>query len=187
MSKAEENRYSTFDLFRDKWALVTGGDIEHFNSCTVGWGSLGTLWTGAAGNGSMVTVYIHPDRYTCGFMRSGDTFTVGFFPEEYRKALSVMGRVSGRDTDKVKASGLTPLAAGGGVSYEEAELTIVCRKLYQGQFEKEGIDPSVRDYYINNPKAYPVDENGEWQPHWIFVGQVTDIIDKREEPYPGLF
>ena len=40
MSKAEENRYSTFDLFRDKWALVTGGDIEHFNSCTVGWGVL---------------------------------------------------------------------------------------------------------------------------------------------------
>ena len=34
-----------FDLFRKQWALVTAGTPEHFNACTISWGSLGTLWT----------------------------------------------------------------------------------------------------------------------------------------------
>ena len=33
-----------FSLFDKKWALLTAGSKESFNSMTVSWGSLGTLW-----------------------------------------------------------------------------------------------------------------------------------------------
>ena len=33
-----------FELFRNQWALVTAGGMDAFNSCTVSWGSLGSIW-----------------------------------------------------------------------------------------------------------------------------------------------
>ena len=53
----KEKDYRVFAMFEKDWALVTAGTIERFNSCTVGWGSLGNIW----GDGrSTVTVYVHP-------------------------------------------------------------------------------------------------------------------------------
>ena len=44
-----------FDLFAKKWALLTAGDLSGFNTMTIGWGALGTLW-----GRSVVTVYVKP-------------------------------------------------------------------------------------------------------------------------------
>lgn len=179
MKNFEETEYKVFDLFRNQWALVSSGDIEEFNACTLSWGSLGTLWTRPGKNGSTVTVYIHPARYTLELLQKNDTFTVSFFPSEYRKALGYMGSHSGRNEDKVAASGLTPISLDGTVGYKEANLTFVCRKLYQHQLAKEDIAEDVQDYYVANPKAYPLNENGEWEPHWVFVGEIIDVKDNR--------
>ena len=118
-SSFEEKDYKIFDLFKNQWALVTAGSMERFNSCTVGWGSMGTLWTRPGKSGSVMTVYLHPSRYTREFMMDSGTFTVSFFPKGYKRALGYMGSRSGRDGDKVEGSGLTPVAVGGGVSYED--------------------------------------------------------------------
>ena len=178
MKDFEANDYKVFDLFRRRWALVTAGNMEHFNSCTVGWGSLGTLWTRPGKSGSVVTVYLHPARYTNDLMRESELFTVTFFPAEYKKALGVMGTLSGRDGDKAAAAGLTPVSAGGTVGYAEAELTFVCRTLYRHQMAKEDLAPDVQAYYAGNPKSFPVDENGDWQPHWVYVGEIVDVIER---------
>ena len=26
-----------------------------------------------------------------------------------------------------------------------------------------------------NPKVYPVNENGEWEPHWVYVGEIREV------------
>lgn len=57
-----------------------------------------------------------------------------------------MGSHSGRDEDKVKAAGLTPMVMGEGVAYEEAELTFCCKKIYQHPFEKEGLNEEIGEY-----------------------------------------
>ena len=44
MENFKQKAYNVFELFDQQWALVTAGSIEHYNSCTVGWGSLGNLW-----------------------------------------------------------------------------------------------------------------------------------------------
>lgn len=179
MAEFEEKDYRIFELFHQQWALVTAGTGERFDACTVGWGSLGTIWTGPGKSGSTVTVYLYPTRYTCELLRSSETFTVSFFPQEYRRELAFLGTHSGRDGDKIAASGLTPVPVGDSIAFEEAELVFVCRKIYQHQLAKEDIAPDVQAYYAANPGVYPVDEAGEWHPHWLFMGEITEVIDRR--------
>ena len=70
---------------------------------------------------------------------------------------------------------LTPEPLGEGVGFAEASLTLLCRKLYQHPFEREALDPRVQDYYKSKPQVYPPDEQGQWQPHWVFVGEILQI------------
>ena len=164
MRAFEEKDYKVFDMFNNQWALATAGDITHFNTCTIAWGSLGTIWGGPGGGRSIVTIYINPDRYTYDFLKESDTFTVEFFPPEYRKALGYLGSHSGRDGDKVAAAGLTPKAIGNGVTFAEANLTFLCKKLYQGPFEREGLADEINNGIYKN-----------WQPHWMFVGEILEV------------
>ena len=176
MSSFEEKDYKIFELFEKQWAVVTAGNMEHFNSCTVNWGSMGTLWTRPGKNGSVITVYLYPTRYTREIFTASEIFTVSFFPPTCQRALGILGSRSGRDGNKVEASGLTPVPVGDSVGYQEASMTFLCRKIYQHQLAKEDIAPDVREYYKTNSKVYPVDENGEWQPHWVFVGEIVEQI-----------
>ena len=169
MSSFREKEYKAFEMFEKQWALVTAGSPEHFNGCTLSWGCVGTLW-----NRPVVTVYLHPARYTLGFLLENDCFTVSFFPESCRGALGIMGSRSGRDGDKVSAAGLTPIAIGDSVGYREASTTFLCRKLYQHPFSRDDLAPEIRAYYRSYPKVYPPDEKGEWQPHWVFVGEIIE-------------
>jgi flavin reductase (DIM6/NTAB) family NADH-FMN oxidoreductase RutF len=169
--------YKVFDMFKNDWALVTAGTLDDYNSCTVGWGGLGTLWTRPGKNGATVTVYIHPARYTEQFFEKYPTFTVSFYSKEYKKALGYMGSHSGRNEDKAKNCGLTPVEVGGSVSFEEAKLTFVCKKLYAHQFVKEDLAQEIQDYYAANPTVYS-DGQGEWEPHVVFVGEVLEVEKK---------
>ena len=168
MKPFEEKDYRVFDMFNNQWALVTAGTNVHYNTCTIAWGSLGTIWGGPGRGRPIATVYVNPDRYTWDFLKESDVFTIAFFPERYREALGYLGSHSGRDGDKVAVAGLTPTELSGGVSFEQAELTFVCRKLYQGAFEREGLASEIDQGIYKN-----------WQPHWMFVGEITGVDDRR--------
>lgn len=182
MKAFEDKTYRIFDLFNNKWALVTAGPVNDYNTCTVGWGSLGNIWDKPEKR-SVVTIYVHPDRYTSTFLKKYDTFTVSFYPQSYKKALAYLGSHSGRDGDKVKASGLTPVAMGDGVTFKETEMTFLCHKLYFHQFAKEGLAPEIHDYYAARPAVYPnVTPDGtsdNWEPHYVIMGEIVEAEDKR--------
>lgn len=76
------------------------------------------------------------------------------------------------------AAGLTPVAIGNGVTYAEANLTFLCRKLYQHTFSRDDLAPEVQAYYASMPDVYP-DFHGGWQPHIVFVGEIIDVLDQR--------
>ena len=176
MSDYKTNDYKIFELFRKQWALVTAGTVDNYNSCTVSWGSMGTIWTRPANtDGSIITVYIHPARYTLDFMKNSDTFTVSFFSEDYHNALGYMGSHSGRNEDKAANAGLTPVAINNSTTFKEATTTFVCRKLYQHQFAKEDIHQDIQNHYIGKPQSFPPDEDGNWQPHWMFIGEIIEV------------
>lgn len=177
MKAFETKDYKAFTMFENRWALVTAGMLDDFNTCTVSWGSMGNIWGPNGGDISTVTVYIHPARYTQEFMAKYDTFTVSFFPESYRKALGYLGSHSGRDENKVANSGLTPVAAGDGVTFKEAELTFVCKKLYEHQFDEAYLAEKVKDYYASNPAVYTQAGYDRWEPHYMYIGEVVDAIE----------
>ena len=64
------------------------------------------------------------------------------------------------------------------MTYKEANLTFLCKKLYQHQISKEELAPEISEYYACAPKVFP-DSSGGWQPHLIFVGEIIDVIDER--------
>ncbi len=40
MKEFEQKEYKVFDMFSHQMALVTAGNMERFNGCTIGWGAL---------------------------------------------------------------------------------------------------------------------------------------------------
>ncbi len=157
---AMEFNADAFHIFDRDWALVTAGDLERFNTMTVSWGGLGTLW-----GRPVATVYVKPLRYTHDFLERSDVFTVSFYPAQYRKALTVLGTLSGRDGDKVGKAGLTPVAAGDGVTFREACKTLVCRKIYRQDMDVAAMPADVAEAFYKTEA-----------PHTMYIGQVLEIL-----------
>lgn len=124
--------FNPFEKLSKQWALVSAGSLDKFNMMTVSWGAVGVIW----GKPS-ATVYIRHSRYTKEFVDAGDTFVLTFLKDGHRDALNTLGSKSGRDMDKMKDSGLTPIEVDGEVMFEEAELVLVCRKRYVQDMPKE--------------------------------------------------
>ena len=154
-----------FGQFHIRWALLCAGPAEDHNTMTISWGGMGTLW-----NKPVVTVYVKPCRYTYGFMEKNEYFTVSFYTREYRKALDIMGSRSGRDIDKDAAAGLTPKALGEATTYEEADVTLLCRKIYRQNMITESMPEKVfREYYAAEA------------PHCMYIGEVIEVIKNKKK------
>ena len=163
----KDKSYDVFHMFNDRWALVTAGGIDNYNTMTIAWGSMGTIWGPPHKGKPILTVYVSPARYTHSFLEENEYFTVSFFPEKYRQDLGVLGSKSGRDGEKVSLTQLTPVAVEHGVDFEQAELSFVCKKLYSHQFEKEQVPQEVADWIY---KRMP--------PHTMFIGEIVDVIER---------
>ncbi|MBR6676554.1 MAG: flavin reductase [Clostridia bacterium] len=142
--KPEELSGNTFKMIGSDWMLVSCADGEHFNTMTASWGGMGVLWSKP-----VCFVFIRPQRYTFEFTEKGDRLTLSFFGGRERDALSLCGRKSGRDCDKVKEAGLTPLWVGENApAFQEAETVLVCKKIYSDDIREEKmLDPSIMKNY----------------------------------------
>ena len=151
---------NVFKLFDEEWALITAGTEEGYNTMTASWGGVGTLWSKP-----VATVYVKPIRYTHDFMEKNEYFTVSFYPEEYRKALALLGTLSGRDGDKIAQAGLTPEFLEKAVTFKEARATLLCKKIYRHDFVREEVPAFAADkYYASEP------------PHTMYIGEVVEIL-----------
>ncbi len=154
--------------FAERWFLLTCGEYEkgRFNPMTVSWGSLGTIW-----DKPVAMVVVRPTRHTYQFMERYDTFTLCAFPEADRRFLSWCGGRSGREGDKVRGSGLTPVPSRTvkAPGYEQAELIIECRKIYFGDLvPRNFLDESIEKHYPS--KDY----------HRMYLGQILAVSGTRE-------
>lgn len=155
--------FNPFERIGRDWCLISAGKEGSFNTMTASWGGVGILW-----NMPVATCYIRPQRYTKEFVDREDMFTLTFFPDGYRKALNLCGTVSGRDHDKPKEAGITPLFTDGSVTFEEADLVLVCRKLYAQEMKKDCFtDGNVYK------KCYPEDDL-----HTIYIGEIVKAYAK---------
>jgi flavin reductase (DIM6/NTAB) family NADH-FMN oxidoreductase RutF len=155
---------NAFKVFSDDWFILTAGKEQTYNPMTISWGNFGYLW-----GYPTVTVYVRPDRHTYGFMEKSSTFTICTFDEKHRSAMRYIGSKSGRDGDKIKATGLTAkLTAQESLYYEEAHLIIECEKVFSTAMNPdEIIDPKMKKYYQGGQKPIPV--------HKMYIGKILNI------------
>lgn len=150
---------NVFQIIGRDAMLITAGTPDRFNTMTASWGGWGHLW-----HRDVTFCFVRPQRHTFGFMEQAEYYTLCFFDKEYQAALDFCGSHSGRDVDKIAATGLTPIAdATGAIYFAEARLALVCRKLYAQDLTADSfVDPGVIS------EAYPKADF-----HRMYVGQIV--------------
>lgn len=148
-----------YKMLSENWMLISGGDNDKFNMMTASWGGLGHLY-----NKPVAFCFINPTRHTYQLLENKDTYTLCFFTEAYRDALNYCGTHSGKNEDKVRGSGLTPLITPSkSVAYSEAWMIIECKKLVAQQFTPEAIyDPEAKKQWGENL-------------HKMFIGEIIHV------------
>ncbi|HIV24788.1 MAG TPA: flavin reductase [Candidatus Scatomonas pullistercoris] len=120
-------------MIGDDWMLVAAKKDGQVNAMTASWGGVGIMWGKTA-----ATIYLRPQRYTKEFVDANDTFTLSFFGGREKQAMGYLGKVSGRDEpDKISRTDLHLTDLGGAPAFREAELVLVCRKLYAQEMKPE--------------------------------------------------
>ena len=127
---------------------------------TASWGFFGEMW----GEDSLMVV-VRPQRYTMEFIEKNDYFTVSFYGDN--KAIhKVCGSKSGRDVNKTKETGLTPVTNEKYVYFKEARMVLVVKKQFVQQMKEDAfIDKAVID------KWYP-----EKDYHNMIVGKIEKVL-----------
>ena len=113
----------------------------------------------------MCTVFVRPERYTYEFMENNDYFTISFYPGAYKKDLSILGTKSGRDGDKVALTELTAKPVENGMTFDQATLTLVCKKLYWQDMDGEKIPNEAMERFF---ATEPV--------HRMYIGEVVEVL-----------
>lgn len=156
-----ELNFNPWNKIDKEWFLLTSGDENSYNTMTASWGFMGIMWRKPT-----ISAVVRPTRYTYEFMEKNDLFTVSFFDDEYRSALSFCGSNSGRDCDKAEKAGLTPKFTDGTTTFEEASLVFVCRKIYAQNMDISLLADDVK----------PI--NGSDPIHKQYIGEILKVYTK---------
>lgn len=157
-------KFNPFTTIANNWMLITAGNSASHNTMTASWGGIGELW-----NKPVSTIYIRPQRYTLQFVEESEYYSLCFFDEEYRDALTFCGTKSGRDFDKDKEIHFTPVFDREAPYYEQAKLVFICKKLY-----KQDMAASCFVDKQTLTKNYP-----NMDLHRIFIGEIVTILEKK--------
>ena len=160
-----EIKSNVFDLIANKWFLVCAGDEKGANCMTASWGSMGHIW-----NKPLITTVIRPQRYTKKFVDENEYAAFCFLPEEYRKQLGYLGRVSGRDEDKIKNSGLTPVYENNTMYFAESDLVIIGKKVYTQDMKEECFGEKSLAEAMYPTKDY----------HTAYTYEIIKVLEKGE-------
>lgn len=148
--KHEDFQENAFEMIGKDWLLITAEKDGKVNTMTASWGGVGVLW-----NKKVAYIFIRPQRYTKEFVDFSDRLSVCVLPNSYRKELSYLGNVSGKDEDKISNANLKVQKYEDVPYFDEARLTLICRKLYAQDLKEE--------YFIEKDiidKWYPQKSNG---------------------------
>lgn len=150
-----------------KGILLTTKAGEKVNTMTIGWGKIGIEW-----NKPIFIAYIRESRYTKQLLEESGEFTVNVpMNDGDSKILGYCGKVSGRDTDKIRDLGLTlvdsDVVQTPGI--QQFPLTLECRVIYSQKQDLSRLPQTVTNRF------YPVlDENGFQDYHIAYYGEIVN-------------
>jgi len=142
------------------WTLITSGTDTKTNVMTASWGGLGVFW-----EKPISICFLNPTRYSVTTMDEGETYTISFYTEAYKDALTYCGTTSGRNTDKIKGSGLTPIKTpSGATAFAEAWMIFECKKILAQPISADAVKAD------DLPTGYTVDGY-----HKIYMGEILNV------------
>lgn len=153
---------NVINIIANEYMLITAGNKEKYNMMTASWGFMGEMW----GEDS-VAVVVRPSRYTMELINNSDYFTLTFYGED-KSVHKICGSKSGRDIDKTKATGLTPIANNDYVYFDEARLVLVVKKKY--------VQPMSKDFLTDKAVDEKWYKDGDW--HNLIIGSIERIYVK---------
>jgi len=150
----------TIQRMRDDGLLLvsTGADGKP-NVMTIGWGTIGCIWSRP-----VFIVLVRPSRHTYGRLEQVNDFTVNVPPREIPEAVAHCGTVSGRDHDKFEEAQLTPIPSREVRSpiIKECVVHYECRTLHRNDLVPEALAQAVREEF------YP---SGDF--HRVYFGEIV--------------
>lgn len=163
----EEFDENIFKLVGKDFTVITAG--ENPNSMVASWGGVGIMF-----NRPVTWNFLRANRYTLEKMRETGTFTMCYFPDQYKGDIMQFGMKSGRDTDKMAQTKLTPVTTPDGYpAYNEAKIIIECKLIAASTVSKE-------EFYTEEAKDFlqeGYDDAKDW--HKLVYGEITKIYIKK--------
>lgn len=160
---AEMSKELLNQISKGAFLTVKSGDIV--NTMTIGWGSLGVIWSKP-----MFTIAVRYSRYTHELIEKAQDFTVSFpLKGQLKKELGICGTKSGRDIDKFKECNLT-LKEGEVVNspvIDECDLHLECKIVYKQPMDENALCDEIKE------KAYA---NGDY--HVLYYGEIVKAYIK---------
>ncbi|OAV75318.1 Flavoredoxin [Bacteroidales bacterium Barb7] len=167
----EEIPDDVFTLAGKVFPVITAGKEDHYNSMTGSGGGMGLLF-----KKPVTWCVLRTDRYTLELILKEQTYTISYFPDEYKKQVLFLGSKSGRDSEKMKEVELTSVQTPfGNMSFKEAGLIIEC-KLTQITVA------NPNDFYSQEAKDYLNEAYKDANDYRKYVfGEITRVWVKKNE------
>jgi flavin reductase (DIM6/NTAB) family NADH-FMN oxidoreductase RutF len=140
------NSFNIFTLVGKDFYAITAGKEGNYNSMVGSGGGLGMLFKKPT-----TWCLLRTDRYTLEIIRKEQTYTLSYFPNEYKEQMLFLGSKSGRDSEKMKEVKLSSVQTpSGDMTFKEATLIIECNLTAI-------TTPNPNDFYSQESKDY-IDE-----------------------------
>lgn len=154
-----------FTLVGKIFPVITAGNAKQYNSMTASGGGMGVLF-----KRPVTWIVLQTHRYTLELIEKQQTYTLSYFPHEYKKQVYFLGSKSGRDSKKMKEVALTSIQTpAGSLSYKEARLIIECKL-------RQLTTPKIDDFCTQEDKEYLNEMYKNPNEHRKFVfGEITHV------------
>lgn len=150
-----------------KGILLTTKSGDTLNTMTIGWGKIGIEW-----NRPVFIAYVRETRHTKTMLEENGEFTVNIpYGQVDPQILAYCGTRSGRDTDKFRDLGLTPvdsdIVSVPGIA--QLPLTLECRVIYRQKQDLSVLPPEILDRF------YPVAAEHDFRDYHIaYYGEILN-------------
>ena len=164
---ANDFNENIFNLVGKDFTVITAG--EKPNSMVASWGGVGIMF-----NKPVTWNFLRANRFTLEKMRETGTFTMCYFPDQYKGDIMQFGTKSGRNTDKMAQTKLTPMDTPDGYpAYKEAKIIIECKLIAASTVSKD-------EFYTEEAKTFlqeGFDDAKDW--HKLVYGEITNIYIRK--------
>ena len=158
---------NVFKLVGKDYSVITAGSDSLYNSMTASWGGWGQLF-----EVPVTWCFLNASRYTLEFIKKEQSYTMTYFPDQFKDQVIAFGSKSGRNSDKMKETTLTYVKTpSGNITYKEAKLIIECKLV-------EITETNPKDFYSEKGKEFvekgKKDGNGK-EYHKLVFGDITAV------------